>query len=350
MLKHVSLASAIFLYSVACVAASSGYESSQQYSRSTDNIEIRATTSDASQRPIAGFIMKLWPAALAAILYGISGLIHWIHFFRIGQRYMLTLTIGMTCMTIGMILRILDHYHPYSIGFFIIENLFVLLSPCAFLATEYMLFTRLANSLGRDIADDCVMIPSRRITKIFVWSDVITFWVQAAGGGLSVISSMASAGSTIAMIGLILQLVSFSLFTLLLVSFGFQVRSKYPQAWNVRSHESLFSAAGPFKTSNLTNWKLLYFTLCLTCVGILIRCSFRIAEYAGGYNGFLVTHEGYFYLLDSLPLWIAMTLYCFLWPTRFINKYESDLSARGTPTAVPLVENNNTKYSNSYRN
>ncbi|KAJ3710748.1 RTA1 like protein-domain-containing protein [Lentinula raphanica] len=349
MLKHVSLASAMFL-SFAFVAASAGYETSQQYSRSIDDLEIRATNADGSQRPTAGFIMKVWPAAIAAILYAISGLIHWIHLFRVGHRYMLTLTLGMTCMTIGMAMRIVDHYNPYSLGIYIIEDLFVLLSPCAFLATDYMLLSRLANSLGRDIADDCLLIPSRRITKIFVWSDVITFWVQAAGGGMSVNSSMASAGTTVAMIGLVLQLVSFGLFTLLLISFGFRVRSKYPNAWDVRSDESVLSVAGPFKTSTLTNWKILYFTVCTTCVGILIRCIFRIAEFAGGYSGFLSTHEGYFYLLDSLPLWIAMTLYCFLWPSRFINKYESDFSARGTPTAVPLVENNNTKYSNNYRN
>lgn len=29
--------------------------------------------------------------------------------------------------------------------------------------------------------------------------------------------------------------------------------------------------------------------------------------------------NSYFYLLDALPLWLAMTLYCFVWPTRFID-------------------------------
>ena len=27
----------------------------------------------------------------------------------------------------------------------------------------------------------------------------------------------------------------------------------------------------------------------------------------------------YFYLLDALPLWISMTMYCFFWPSRFIT-------------------------------
>lgn len=43
--------------------------------------------------------------------------------------------------------------------------------------------------------------------------------------------------------------------------------------------------------------------------------------YCGRYNGFLAYHEGYFYSLDSLPLWIAMSLYCFVWPTRFLHSH-----------------------------
>ena len=36
-------------------------------------------------------------------------------------------------------------------------------------------------------------------------------------------------------------------------------------------------------------------------------------------DGFLATHEGYFYLLDALPLWIGMSLYALFWPMRFLN-------------------------------
>ncbi|KIK71528.1 hypothetical protein GYMLUDRAFT_150151 [Collybiopsis luxurians FD-317 M1] len=286
-----------------------------------------------------GFFLKAWPAAIGVALYGISGALHWLHFFRIGGRFLLTLTIGMTCMAIGMIFRIVVSHSPYSLGLYIIQDLFVLLSPCAFLATDYMLLSRLANSLGRDIADDCLFIPSRRITKMFVWSDVITFWIQATGGGLSIQQKVAKLGTDIAMAGLILQLVSFGLFSLLLVMFGFSVRSKYPRVWRISTqNESLSSVVGPFKTSTISNWKFLYFTMCLTCIGILIRSIFRIAEFAGGYTGYLATHEGYFFLLDALPLWIAMTLYVFVWPARFINGEEQSGYSRDQPFAVPLTE------------
>lgn len=74
--------------------------------------------------------------------------------------------------------------------------------------------------------------------------------------------------------------------------------------------------------------------MCATCVGILIRSVFRVAEFAGGYvyrfvgvlcyspdplhryNGTIATHEAYFYAFDTLPLWIAMSLYAVVWPAR----------------------------------
>jgi hypothetical protein len=85
---------------------------------------------------------------------------------------------------------------------------------------------------------------------------------------------------------------------------------------------------------------MVFYLMCMTCIGILIRSVFRIAEFAGGYveansnsyhlgwtmsvlsnalhryRGTIATHEGYFYAFDTLPLWVAMTLYCIVWPTR----------------------------------
>lgn len=210
------------------------------------------------------------------------------------------------------------------------------------------------------------------------------------------------------MAGLILQLVSFALFTCMLIAFGFRVfviqfskrlyevdvrhflysRSKYPTYWDISSRsESLGSVVGPFKITQISNWKILYFTMCLTCIGILvcvkrfqatsfhcslsslstdsIRLPYRrvrwgvslsTLEYSiylahshsiHSYFGFLAIHEGYFYLLDALPLWIAMTLYCFVWPARFINKQDQEDAARDTPIGLSLVENG--KFSNTSR-
>lgn len=47
-----------------------------------------------------------------------------------------------------------------------------------------MILGRLAVAMG-DEAANCLVLPAARIAKIFVWSDVVTFFVQASGGGLS---------------------------------------------------------------------------------------------------------------------------------------------------------------------
>lgn len=67
------------------------------------------------------------------------------------------------------------HLHPESTGIYIIEYLFVTLSPCGFIAAEYVLLGRLARWLD---ASSHVLIPPRRITLVFVLSDVTTFLIQ----------------------------------------------------------------------------------------------------------------------------------------------------------------------------
>ncbi|THU90274.1 hypothetical protein K435DRAFT_676299, partial [Dendrothele bispora CBS 962.96] len=214
---------------------------------------------------------------------------------------------------------------------------FSLEKPCAFLATDYVLLEHLASNLGHDVADKCLFLSSSIIVKIFVWSDVVTFFIQASGGGLEASgnANMASLGSKVTIVGLILQLISFGLFTSLLLVFGFRVHSWYPKHWRVdRRGQTITSTMGLFKTTEIYDWKILFYILVFSCMCILVRSTFRIFEFAQGHTGFLATHEGYFYLLDALPLWIAMSLFCFFWPTRFkpnsSTSYSSSSSTLGS--------------------
>ena len=64
---------------------------------------------------------------------------------------------------------------PESRGIYILEYLFIVLAPCAFIAANYVLLGRLASHL------DCskyLLVPARRITLIFIASDISTFLIQ----------------------------------------------------------------------------------------------------------------------------------------------------------------------------
>lgn len=231
-------------------------------------------------------------------------------------------------MTVGFVLRILQHSSPSSLGLYIVQTMvspaaslrsslptssqFILLSPCAFLAQAYLLLPRLATAIGRN---DLLWISPTKIARIFVWSDVITFWIQAAGGGLTAQASMADIGQKIALVGLVLQLLSFLLFCVLLVSFGWRA-GRTRMSIGTQARRSLVSPLTRTKDDPalVDAWRWTFVILCTSSVGIIVRCAYRIVEYTQGYTGYIPTHEAFFYLFDSLPLALAIGVYAVWWP------------------------------------
>jgi len=76
----------------------------------------------------------------------------------------------------GFFFRIALDSFPNSVGLFTLEQLFIIVTPAAFLAFNYMLY-------GRFIVN-CVdpkhsLIRPDRVARLFVFSDIITFIVQA---------------------------------------------------------------------------------------------------------------------------------------------------------------------------
>jgi len=128
---------------------------------------------------------------------------------RWGAKWMMSMTIGAYFFALGISIRFGLHLHPDSQGLYIVEYLFVVLSPCAFIAADYVLLGRLAKHLG---ADQHLIVNSRIITRAYVTSDIVTFLIQAAGGAISAGASSAQRGllgSRIFLVGLVAQLLSF---------------------------------------------------------------------------------------------------------------------------------------------
>lgn len=66
----------------------------------------------------------------------------------------------------------------------------------------------------------------------------------------------------------------------------------------------------------------------LADLNLQIRSVYRTVELSQGFAGKLATTEGFFYGLDTLPLFIAIAIYVPFWPGRFIGPLGS------TPSAV----------------
>ncbi|KAA1466426.1 hypothetical protein DENSPDRAFT_925849 [Dentipellis sp. KUC8613] len=144
----------------------------------------------------------------------------------------------------------------------------------------------------------------------FLSSDITTFLIQAAGGGISLGNGPNSAqnGGHIFLAGLVLQLVSFLIYTAIFTTFTYRVRKYEPTVWAKDAGMRWYN-----------DWRALAGALGLSCVGIIIRSCYRVAEMSEGFLGSLSTTEGYFYGLDTLPLFIAIVVYIPFWPGRFIR-------------------------------
>ncbi|TNY18209.1 RTA1 like protein-domain-containing protein [Rhodotorula diobovata] len=256
-----------------------------------------------------GIEVRAGPAAVFLVLYLVSTLIMWFLWFRNGrQGYMLNLLVGMLCMTIGLLLRVKDNYAW--------QFLFTFLSPCAFLANDYVVLKRLSRALGTDISSSCLFISPRGIVWIFILSDVITFCAQTVGTVFVIVGGKwSSLGQNIAIAGLALQLVSFALFTRLLSTLAKRLRSRFPHVYYHNSGRRL----RPWSKGPVTDVRTLLLVLGLTCIGILIRSVFRLIEQADGFFGYIATHEAFLYAFDTAPLWLSLSFFCLVWPPRYIG-------------------------------
>lgn len=226
---------------------------------------------------------------------------------KYGAKWMLCVVIGGYCFAVGIGTRFGLTRNPHSQGIYIAEYLFVVLSPCAFLAGDYILLGRLARYLD---AGKYMLIKPELLMKVFVASDVATFLIQACGGSLltSHKSKLLIPGQRIFLAGLALQMASFFIFTVIFVIFMYRVWKNEPELWdtsNVHWNES---------------WKTLAAALSISCVGILIRSVYRTAELSEGFYGRLSTDEGLFYGLDTYPLIAGLLVFVLFWPGRFIRE------------------------------
>jgi len=197
-------------------------------------------------------------------------------------------------------------HNPTSEGLFILMEILLITSPATFLAFNYIIYARyVRNRVGVEYSP----INPRRIAVMFVTSDITTFLIQGGGGGLQASSktSTAKLGTTVVLVGLVAQLISYSFYIFLVVFLHRRILKRAPAI----REESSFTVI----------W-LIYFS----SVFIVIRGVYRTIEFAQGHNGFLIHHEVYFYVLDALPLLLAICIYVPMWPGKYVDEREKDVS------------------------
>ncbi|KUJ21657.1 RTA1 like protein [Mollisia scopiformis] len=231
-------------------------------------------------------------AAVAAVLFGISSCFHLFQMIQKRTWFYLAMTIGGFMMTAGYVFRVLSIHSPHSLLLYILQAVLLLLPPSLYAATIYMIYGRTVLFVN---APDASIIRPTWVTKIFVIGDVFSFLVQAYGGSMEAQASKAKTGSHIVLIGLASQLIFFGFFLVVAIIFDRRM-SKSPLRYTV-------------PTYGKHNWRSLLLLLLGAAVFIIVRCLYRVAEFAPGNGGYLMSHEWPMYVGDTLPMLVVQVVF-----------------------------------------
>lgn len=205
----------------------------------------------------------------------------------------------------------------------------VVLAPVLVAAGNYLLIGRLIRAVLPPSTGHRVFgLPARLLTRVFVSSDVLTFFVQAAGSGVASsvewVGPTADVGVKILIGGLALQAVMFIFFLSIFSRFVYLAKRKglavgdAPRGWEKVVVAVYVSSAMILVCSLLVAWVLGWDGT--DGVGRWqVRCIYRVGEFTEGTEGYAFLHEWMFWVFESLPMLVAIGIFAVYHPSKYLG-------------------------------
>jgi hypothetical protein len=255
-----------------------------------------------------GYTPSLVASIVFILLFGILTVLH-VKFRHV------VVCLGGVLEISGYVVRIISRNNLGSVPLYAIQSLCILLAPCFFAASIYMTLGRLLRYLDQPQVSP---IRTTWMTKIFVFGDIVSLLLQAGGGALqaSGTDNMRKIGSNVVVGGLFTQLFFFGCFVVVCVVCHYRLTYVFPHSKIINN--KLFGGS-PVMGAEIQgkckgNWQLLIIALYAGSILILIRSVYRVVEYVQGYDGYLLTHEIFLYLFDSLLMVLVMVVFAIVRP------------------------------------
>ncbi|KAL9545481.1 hypothetical protein MBANPS3_007123 [Mucor bainieri] len=232
------------------------------------------------------YIPALIPAAVALAVYAVVAIYLTIPLMEV----------------IGFAVRILCHFYT-DLGRYIGMTMFLLLAPNALALVNYKAvgeIIRLSN-----VETNRFYLRPKFVTWFFFSSDIFSFCLQGAGGGLQSTVDHNQVGIAVTLVGLALQLFFFACFA------GITL---YVQ----RNPNYQYYVEGQPNAKNR-----LILCLYVTIGLIYIRSIYRVAEYATGYGGPIAKLEWAFYVFDTIVIFLSFIVYCVFFIGNYLPKHNA---------------------------
>ncbi|KAK4119037.1 RTA1-domain-containing protein [Parathielavia appendiculata] len=267
-------------------------------------------------------------AVLATILYGLVFLaIFYLTFIKYRAWFFTCVVIGAAIEVAGYALRCYSVKNPTDVGPFAATLSLIVLAPVFIAAGNYLLIGRLIRAVLDPVRTGHRVfgVPGRLLTRIFVTIDVVSFFVQAAGSGVASsvewVGSTADVGVNILIGGLVLQAAAFGFFLGILSRFYYLAKRK-----------------GAVDLGAPAGWENVVAAVYVSSILIMIRCIYRIAEFAEGVDGYAFRHEWIFWIFEAVPMIVAIGAFCFRHPSAYLGRDGARSRIRGKSGETADVE------------
>lgn len=188
-----------------------------------------------------------------------------------------------------------------------VQAILILVAPALFAASIYMILGRIIKCLH---AHRLSLIPVQRLTKLFVSGDVLSFSLQAAGGGIQASGTITAynTGEKLILAGLFCQIAIFGFFVF--IAFLFHHRCNQQPTYKAKE--------------NVFPWQRDLWVLYTISTIILVRSIFRVIEYLQGNNGYLISHEAFLYVFDAILMAIVMVVFLVFYVDHLDSRQSDD--------------------------
>jgi len=220
---------------------------------------------------------------------------------------LLCLPIGAWLEVGGYICRSYSIQHPTNISAYAVSLSLIVLAPLFIAAANYITIGRLITGVLPADSQTILGLPCRKISKIFVICDILSFLVQASGSGIASSNNWQGnsekIGVDVLIAGLATQLVTVLVFAVLLGTFTNMVFAK-----------------GRAKDTAPSGWKRVHMAICISILFIAVRSVYRLIEFILGIDGYPFSHEWIFYVFESLPMLPAIGIFCIHHPGKYLPR------------------------------
>ncbi|EEQ30402.1 hypothetical protein McanMca71_002295 [Microsporum canis] len=225
--------------------------------------------------------------------------------------FTIAMVLGTIGETIGYVGRILMWNNPWKQIPFMIQICCLTLAPAFLAAGIYLTLSRIVTVFGAENS----RIRPLWYPRIFIPCDIMALALQGAGGGISSTAgdddrSQADLGKNIMIAGLIIQVVTLTIFMALAADFAFRTQSRIRALGNA----ALDSSYSHLRASS--QFKLFLLALSASTVCIYVRSIYRIAELSEGWDGPLLSNEGLFIGMESVFVVVSVLILNAFHPSR----------------------------------